>query len=181
MLIQETLAPNQIPARFKEIFHAYYPLVCRQTVYLLGTTEAVEDIAQETFLKLYYSPPAELHNIGGWLARVAANLSYNYLKSEKSRKTREANTSLYEPGKVVPLEDLVMRNQEVKRVRDILNEMQERDRMVLLLKFSGYNYREIAETVDVEKSSVGTILARAQKRFKTLYLEKEGGESHVLR
>jgi DNA-directed RNA polymerase specialized sigma24 family protein len=41
--------------------------------------------------------------------------------------------------------------------------------MCLLLKFSGYKYNEIAEVIGVESSSVGTILARAQAKFKEKY------------
>lgn len=181
MLAQEKLSQVRAPENFQELFQTYYPVVCRQVAYLLGATEAVEDIAQETFLKLYYSPPGELTNPGGWLGRVAANLSYNYLKSEKSRKAREVNSrSPLAVHNLVNIEDLILKNQEVVQVRNILNQLTERDRMVLLLKFSGYSYREIGEIIGLEKSSVGTILARAQSRFKTLYLQQEGRGPHVL-
>jgi len=47
-----------------------------------------------------------------------------------------------------------------------LNSMEFRDRICLLLKFSGYKYSEIAEVLEVEISSVGTIIFRAQAKFK---------------
>lgn len=172
--------PPQTPDKFQDIFHTYYPVVCRQVTYLLGSTGATDDIVQETFLKLYYSPPEELTNAGGWLARVAANLCYNYLKSEKSRKQRESSSTRTGAGNVVNLEDLVLKNQEVQMVRNALQELNERDRLALLLKFSGYSYQEIAGAIEVEKSSVGAILARAQARFKRVYLSAEGGKPRVL-
>lgn len=81
--------------------------------------------------------------------------------------------------KVVSLEETFLRNHEVKKVQEILAQLNERDRMVLLLKFSGYRYKEMAEIIEVETNSVGSILARALTRFKNLYVEREGGDSHV--
>jgi DNA-directed RNA polymerase specialized sigma24 family protein len=44
---------------------------------------------------------------------------------------------------------------------------------MLLMREEGFSYREIGEAVDVLPSSVGTLLARAQKRFVEAY-EPEG-------
>lgn len=171
----KNLFKNEVKQNFREIFDSYYSDICRRIAYLLGSQEAVEDIAQEVFLKLYYSPPPKLTNIGGWLSRVAANLTYNYINCEKSRKNREVRSQIEDNKKVIVLEDLVMEKYKVREVQELLQEMKERDRMVLLLRFSGYSYQEIAEVVGLEKNSVGTVLARAQAKFKSLYLKKEGG------
>jgi len=45
----------------------------------------------------------------------------------------------------------------------------------LLLKFSGYKYSEIAETIKIDKNSVGTVISRAQAKFKENYLKAEEG------
>jgi DNA-directed RNA polymerase specialized sigma24 family protein len=42
---------------FRELFDSYYPVICRQLTCLLGSRAAAEDVAQETFIKLYQSPP----------------------------------------------------------------------------------------------------------------------------
>ncbi|TDA64069.1 MAG: hypothetical protein D9V47_14535 [Clostridia bacterium] len=47
--------------------------------------------------------------------------------------------------------------------------------MALLLRQSGYDYRQIAAAIAVAPGSVGTILARARKRFITLYQKEKGG------
>jgi len=33
------------------------------------------------------------------------------------------------------------------------------------MRYSGFSYKEIAETIEVAASSVGTLLARAERRF----------------
>jgi len=43
-----------------------------------------------------------------------------------------------------------------------------RDREMLLMRYSGFSYREIADTVDVAATSVGTLLARAERRFTSV-------------
>ena len=39
------------------------------------------------------------------------------------------------------------------------------DREILLMRYSGFSYKEIAEAVEVANTSVGTLLARAERRF----------------
>jgi len=180
MLVEENSKVTPEPENFQEVFQRYYPVACRQAAYLLGCTEAAEDVAQEVFVKLYYSPPREFSGLGGWLARVTANLSFNYLKQQKNRRQREQKAVGEGFGNVFSLEDRILKNNDVRLVRDILAELNERDRICLLLKFSGYSYREIAEITGVETGSVGTILARAQARFKTLFVQKEGSDAGVL-
>lgn len=162
---------------FEQIFHNYYPFVCRQLYYLVGNQSLAEDLAQETFLKLYQLPPADFSNIGGWLAKVATNLAYNHLRSEKSRQKREDHCEMERMAKMISFEEVVVRNQEVREVRSILKQLSARDRTCLLLKFSGYKYQEIATVAGMNVNSVGTILARAQDKFKKIYLEQRGGES----
>jgi RNA polymerase sigma-70 factor (ECF subfamily) len=59
------------------------------------------------------------------------------------------------------------RGQEVASVRRALDALGPRDRELLLMREEGFSYREIAEAVGVSATSVGTLLARAQKRFTT--------------
>lgn len=161
---------------FKELFDTYYTAVYRQLYFLLGEQTAAEDLAQETFLKLYSTPPRDLYNPGGWLVRVATNLAYNYLRSEKSRKERETNVEYERISNIISYDEMFIRSQEVRQVRAVLKQMAVRDRVCLLLKFSGYSYSEIADVIGVEKSSVGTILARALRRFKEEYCREKGDE-----
>ena len=42
------------------------------------------------------------------------------------------------------------------------------------MKHSGFSYDEIAEAIGVKKTSVGTIVVRAQAKFKKIYLEQKG-------
>ena len=165
---------------FRELFDRYYPVICRQLTCLLGSRAAAEDVAQETFIKLYQSPPREPSNLGGWLSRVAANLAYNHLRSEKSRRRREFGAGRPLAGREAGPEEELLRGEEVTLTRQVLEFLPERDRACLLLKFSGMNYAEIARVAGIRENSVGTVLARARARFKREYSRIKGSDDGVL-
>ena len=154
---------------FDSLYKEYYTRVYRHIVYLTGNTQAAEDISQEVFMRLYKNPP-EHGNVAAWLFKVANNLSYNHLRDEKTRGAKESAVLAKDEGKVISIEDIAIRNQEIREIRRVLALLPQRDRMCLLLKFSGYRYNEIAEVIGVEKTSVGTILARCQAKFMEKFM-----------
>ncbi len=161
---------------YQETYNRYYSAVCRQLTYMLGSHAVAEEITQEAFLKLYCTPPRQYQNIGGWLSRVAINLAYNYLRSEKSRLRREEKTEHYKLT-AISSEEAALQNEETSLVRITLQSLPERDRLCLLMKHSGFSYDEIAEAIGTKKTSVGTIIARAQAKFKRVYLEQKGSDA----
>lgn len=163
----------KLPASYQELYQKYYLPICRQLTYLLADRAVAEELTQEVFLKLYHTPPRDFQNIGGWLSRVATNLAYNYLRSEKSRLCREEKITLFSQV-MDSSEERVIRNEDIRSVRAVLDALPERDRLCLLMKHAGFSYEEIAAATGLKKSSVGTIIARAQARFKKMYLEQKG-------
>lgn len=157
---------------FKTAYEKYYDTIFRRISYLTGDMYAAEDLTQEVFVKLYNSPP-DHDNIAGWLNKVSTNISYNYIRNKKIHEGK--NEVIYEKeiDNVVSIEEVAINNCEVDLTRKVLNILSPRDRMCLLLKFSGYKYSEIAEVIGVDKNSVGTLISRAQAKFKENYLKAE--------
>jgi len=161
-LLSDDISPER-RAEFERLYRAHGTAVRRHLVYLTGDSALAEDLTQETFGKLYerqLAGDAELRNPQGWLLTVASNLAYNHFREEGRRATRETGAS----GAAQPpdIDDLL-------DVRRVLGELDERDRIVLMLRHSGFSYAEVAEAVGIAPSSVGTILARAQRRFRETY------------
>lgn len=169
---------KQAANSFREIFERCYPAVYRRLACFLGNNAAAEDIAQETFIRLFQKPPGEFSNLDGWLAKVATNLACNYIRSEQSRRRREAG-AVCEPMKEDPA-DVLVRNEDIAAAREVLMLLPERERDCLLLRFSGMSYAEIAPAAGVKESSVGTLLARARARFKTEFIKLKGSDQVVL-
>jgi RNA polymerase sigma factor (sigma-70 family) len=162
----------------QEHFYRYYPAVCRQIAFILGDSGLAEDIAQEAFVKLYLTPPDNRSAVGGWLFRVAKNLAYNLVRSERSRTQRELKVQEEDRGEISS-EETVIRKEETAMVHQVLNALGERDRTCLIMKFSGFSYEEIARATGTKKASVGTIIARAQAKFRDKVLELKGSDADV--
>ncbi|MGM1373258.1 sigma factor-like helix-turn-helix DNA-binding protein, partial [Bacillus cereus group sp. BceL291] len=71
------------------------------------------------------------------------------------------------------LDDDWIRKEEITKVQTILNKMNDRERTLLLMKFSGFQYKEIAEVLQIEISSIGTLLVRAKMKFRKIYKQME--------
>ncbi len=153
---------------FRDYYETHYRRIRGHIAYLTGSREAAEDLVQEAFIRLFHSPP-DHDRVLPWLLRVATNLSLNHLREERTRRGRDRVMMEDESDNVITVEESVIRNQEIRQTRKALNRLSERDRVCLLLKFSGYKYGEIAEMTGVEKTSMGTTLARAQAKFRKTY------------
>lgn len=165
-------------ATFKQLFYEHYPAVVRKLTGLLGDKAIAEDLAQETFLKMYRQPPDQLDSAGAWLHRVATRLAYDYMGSAvRQRKlTQQQEALLGAEGSVSPSgEDELIRQLDQEEVRGWLEQLPERDRKALMLRYSGYSYAEIAQELSVRTPVVGTLLARATER-----LRKSAGEAGQL-
>ena len=166
-LLSDDISPDRREA-FDRLYRAHETAIRRHLVYLTGDRALAEDLTQETFGKLYAmqlsGDDAELRKPRSWLLTVASNLAYNHFRSEGRRATREIREAGLASVAPQPV-DL----DDVLDVRRVLGELDDRDRIVLMLRHSGFSYAEVAEAVDIAPSSVGTILARAQRRFREAY------------
>ncbi|MNB82789.1 putative RNA polymerase sigma factor FecI [compost metagenome] len=153
---------------FKQIFYEYYPGVLRKLTALLRDEAVAEDLAQETFLRLYRQPPDNLEAPGAWLHRVSTRLAYDYMgRAARERELAEQSEREQPAGGSSPSgEEEWMRQLDQEEVRHWLDGLDERDRKALLLRYSGYSYAEIAEELSVRPQIMGTLLSRATERLR---------------
>ncbi|MBF8982758.1 sigma-70 family RNA polymerase sigma factor [Lutibacter sp. B2] len=156
---------------FQINYEKYYSIVYKQLYYLVGNNELAEDLTQEVFIKYYHSKE-KFEFLGAWLSKVATNTAFNHLRGEKRRIKREESI-LEEVDSIFSTEDEIFRNEEIKRVRKVLSNLTENQRISLILKFSGYSYEEIHIATDIPKNNIGQLIVRGKQKFLKLY-EKEG-------
>ncbi|MBE3590393.1 MAG: sigma-70 family RNA polymerase sigma factor [Firmicutes bacterium] len=142
----------------RELFDRHYAEVVRHVHYLTGDRALAEDIAQETFVRMYLTCPSPPEHPPSWLRRVAARLAYNELRAGRRRERREAAYA----AAASPAE---REWEPASDLREALERLDPRDRTLLLLRAEGWAYREIADVVGVDAASVGTLLARARRRL----------------
>ena len=158
-------------SELEEAFEEHWSSVCRTLYTLVGDWTEAEDLALETFWRLYKRPPRDLRNVGGWLYRVATNLGLNALRARKRRQRHEeaAGALRLQRRDVLSPSEEVERRETCERVRHILAQMKPRAARILILRYADHAYAEIADIVGVAPGSVGTMLARAERDFERRY------------
>jgi RNA polymerase sigma factor (sigma-70 family) len=156
-----------VERRFTRLFNTHHPRIFRYLDRLSGDPELAADIAQEVFLRLHrrYDLPDRPE---AWLITVALNLFRNERSTGSRRRnllTASRAAGAHSDPPAGPA-DRLGSSESVERVRRALDTLDERDRNLLLLRAEGYAYRDIAEGLDLNESSVGTLLARARATFR---------------
>lgn len=116
----------------------------------------------------------KIESLPGWLIKTSTYVTYKYLRSEKRHQARIDKTIQYhEEQPISSLDDDWIRKEEITKVQNVLSNMNERDRTILLMKFSGFQYKEIADVLQIDISSIGTLLIRAKQKFRKMYKQVE--------
>jgi RNA polymerase sigma factor (sigma-70 family) len=139
-----------------------------------------EDVTQEVFLRLYRNldatPGEDL--LRAWLLRVTLNVARNTVRGNTRSMIRdnEYHKSSAETGSFVdaPEEDFE-RRAAIEEARRALDKIKEPMRSCLLLKQQGLSYKEIATTLSLKETNVGSLVARGRKEFARVY-GKIGGK-----
>jgi RNA polymerase sigma-70 factor, ECF subfamily len=171
---------------FGELVERYQSKVLRLASSWTQDRTAADDLAQEIFVKAFFSLPKfkSESEFGTWLYRVALNHIKDYLRKNKKR-SREI--SLEALGGI----DLAAENEvslekgqtEEKRralVQAALQRLPEKHRIVLTLRdIQGLSYEEIARILGLSPGTVDSRLFRARKKLREKlapYLGRGGGE-----
>lgn len=156
------------------LFQRLYPQLFRYLHRLTGSADAAEDIAQESFVRLLDRklPEADARR---WLFTVATNLVRDGARADKRRQRILTAIPPVQAAAPLPDEELE-RAERIRAVRAVLDTLPERDRTLLLMREEGFRYGEIAAAVGVAPGSVGTLLARAVRRFTVAYQRREEGD-----
>ena len=175
MKLLKTADPAQDESRsaeFEALFMEHWARVYRLLRRLVGDPAEAEDLALETFLRLYRRPQrVDGFNAGGWLYRVATNLGLHSIRGWKRRERYELTAGRYalEESEEQSPAEILARQEERQRVRLALTRMDERRSQLLILRHSGLSYKEIAEALGLAPASIGPLLVRAEREFEKQY------------
>jgi RNA polymerase sigma-70 factor (ECF subfamily) len=161
-------------AAFNQVVLAYRKRILGTISRLIGRPEDVEDVAQEVFLRLYFSldqlRTAEVFE--PWLYRLTVNAAYDYLRRQKRRhESRMSDLSEQQVmmadavagGKVTQEEQ---RRTNLKEfVNSLLDSVSEEDRVLLTLKeVEGLSLKELEQVYQVNENALKVRLFRARQR-----------------
>jgi RNA polymerase sigma factor (sigma-70 family) len=157
---------------FDEAFILHHRAVFRTARAVVRDSALAEDVTQEVFLRLYRNldatPSEEL--LRAWLLRVALNVARNTLRGQSRSRVRDSEyQKTANEGWFGAPEDDYDRRMAIEEARRALDRIKEPMRSCLLLKQQGLSYREIATTLSLKETNVGSLVARGRKEFARVY------------
>ena len=168
---------------FEELVVRYQARLVRVLEHLVGRREMAEDLAQEVFLRVYrsrekYVPGAKFAT---WLFTIANNVASNALRDRSRRPEMTLAGSESGPLGARPLDRLVQASSSAMPTRQIdkaelrdvvrmaLDSLSERQRMAVLLnKFEGMSYADIATAMELSPQAVKSLLSRARENLRQM-------------
>ncbi|MGD9628728.1 MAG: sigma-70 family RNA polymerase sigma factor [Pyrinomonadaceae bacterium] len=156
---------------FEEAFSLHHRTVFRAARSVVQDPGLAEDVTQEVFIKLYkHMGTLDQEILKPWLIRVALNVAKNTLRTKIRANTRDDNyvKESVENG-VVSVEEEFEEKAGLNEISRALSKVKEPLRSCLMLKQQGLSYREIAQSLDLNETSIGTYVARARAEFARFY------------
>lgn len=171
---------------FNGVVTAYRKRIFGTIARLIGRPEDVEDVAQDVFLRLYFSLD-QLRTpevFEPWLYRLTVNAAYDYLRRQRRRhESRLSDLSEQQvlmadaaAGRVADL-DANHRKRTCELVDELLSGVSEQDSILLKLKeVEGKSLKELGEIYKVKENALKVRLFRARQRvLKAFEAAKQGG------
>jgi len=159
---------------FNLVVTAYRRRIMGTVARMIGRPEDVEDVAQEVFIRLYYSMD-QLRSpevFEPWLYRLTVNASLDYLRKRRRRsESRMADLSEQQVMMADAAAGTRWSEEEAQRAKTremvdaLLSEVSENDRVLLTLKeVEGLSLKELQSIYDVNESALKVRLFRARQR-----------------
>lgn len=158
---------------FEEMYDTYMPKVFRYVSYRLGNASIAEDITSDVFekaLKHFDSYKQEKASPSTWLMTIARNTVTDHFRKEGRVQVVREEDAPDEVSEEPDVNERLERLEEVRQLRLCLAGLPQLDQDIISLKFgAGMNNREIARTLKVSESNVGTRLFRAVRRLRDTF------------
>jgi len=175
---------------FEELVRRHQNRVFAVAGGILRNREDVEDIAQQVFLKAYFSIKRfdQRAAFSTWLYKITVNECWDLLRKKKVRplvfeaELSEEQAQAYQSsseqadGRPDTSEQMAARQQ----VEELISCLEERDRAMLALKeVEGFSVEEIAEIMGINGNTVKVRLFRARQKITERIRRKQEAERRL--
>jgi RNA polymerase sigma-70 factor (ECF subfamily) len=154
-----------------QAFRQNYARIARVIARVIGNRGRAEELAVEAFLRWWRRTGARGDGAAKWLYRVAVRIAIDELRRE-TRRTRSERLLSSSAQPVHTPEDVERSSQTRRSVRVVLATLSRRDAALLILRSEGLTYQEVAAALGLNPASVGTLISRAQRAFRTEYVRR---------
>ncbi len=145
---------------------------------LRGSLADVEDLAQETFMRVHRGLPRfEWHDAAHtkkWIVTIAARVAIDYLR--RKRAPTESFDETVHRLSPAETDELVRFRRLGERIEAALAELGDEQRSVLVLRqLHGLDYQEIADLLGVDLGTVKSRLFRARAKLQQAARKESSG------
>jgi RNA polymerase sigma-70 factor, ECF subfamily len=171
--------------RTQEHFVSYFSELIRLKLSKrLHSRSEVEDARQETFARVFAAlrkPDGirEPERLGAFVNSVCNNVLLEYYRSAAQEATsddEEAEANIPDPA--ISVVDIIANRQTQRNVREILDQLQEKDRRLIKEVFLEERDKdEVCRDLGVDREYLRVLLHRAKKSFKYNYLKRVAKET----
>ncbi|HEV7503540.1 MAG TPA: RNA polymerase sigma factor [Thermoanaerobaculia bacterium] len=171
---------------FASLVESHQERLLRLCERLLGDAEEARDAAQDVFLKAYRKaadvrPQGQVYT---WLYRIAVNHCLNKLRRRKlvrflrlDSPTDEDSPAFDPPDRAADPAATLDARRRWQATRTAIGKLPENQRAVLVLvRFEGLSYKQVAEVLGITEGAVESRLVRAMRRLEAA---QEAGSSRV--
>lgn len=159
------------------LYRYYYAALCCYAEKLLGEAGGAEDIVQECMIRMWNMRLEfpELRALTAWLYKSVYHAAVSTLRKQKTQN------HLHEDWSTEQLEDeesarkMALREEAISCFYDVLYQMPQQQRDILIYSLKGLKVQEIAEIMHISENSVKTHKKRAylfvREHYNTSFLQ----------
>lgn len=165
-IIKEIKGGNQ--QSFQKLYKRHAPLFKGIAYRYVGSSDACNDVLQETFVKIYKNLDSYSFkgSFEGWMKRILINCCLEYIHKN--------NKVIFEPENVLANQSVTdwefpVSSMSTQEIVALINKLPDGYRMVFNMNvIEGYSHKEIGERLGISASASRSQLTKAKKKLKDL-------------
>lgn len=170
---------TSVGVRFEEVYQRQKNAVYGYLSYMTKDKDTAEDLAQETFLKVYLGLKGFKEDCSEktWCLTIARNTFLSFARKKQPVLLEEADMERLGAGYESGPEEKLLKEEKAKLIREVLSSLNADDRTIILLRdYEKMAYADIARVTGLSETVVKVRLHRARLKYRSRY-EQRGGDS----
>ncbi len=166
--------------RTQEHFSSYFgALIKIKLGSRLSSREAIEDLRQETFARFFAALRAgkifQPDRLGPYVNSICNNVLLEYYRTSARSSSLEDEEETKLPASDFDLVETLRTKEREKKVKEVLEELSERDRRLLREVFLEERDKDdVCRDFGIDREYLRVLLHRAKQAFKSAYLRNTG-------
>jgi RNA polymerase sigma-70 factor (ECF subfamily) len=164
-------------SRLGVLFERHHRSVFEFLVRMTGDRTASEDMTQEVFVRMlkYRATYRDDGVFETWMFRIVRNARADYFRKRRGAE-HLSDDALEVPGGSPEPVAVLQRVEEIDRLRRALRLIREdRRELIVLARYRGMKYDQIAELLDVDVGTIKVRMHRAVKELRDVFLRLTDG------